>query len=55
MDLRTYLQRAQQAEVFADVATDPIVRQSWEDIAEEYRRLARDAVGRDRASVSCET
>ena len=40
MDEREYLVKAQEADSFANAATDSLDRQIWERIAKEYRRLA---------------
>jgi len=40
MDEREYLVKAQEAEALANAADNKIQRQTWENIAKEYRRLA---------------
>lgn len=40
MDEREYLVKAQEADAIANAATSPRQRQKWEDIAQEYRKLA---------------
>ena len=39
--LRHYLQQAWEAEAIANASVGPVNRRHWEDIAAEYRRLAR--------------
>jgi hypothetical protein len=41
MDIRDYLQKAQEAYLFADFVESPIGRRRWENVATEYRRKAR--------------
>ena len=41
MDERAYLVKAQEAEAFADAASDQDSRSGWEAVAQEYRRLAQ--------------
>jgi hypothetical protein len=43
MNEREYLVRAQEAEAFANATDQPGLRQTWENIASEYRRLAQIA------------
>ena len=43
MDEREYLVKAQEAEALANNATGKIQRHTWENIAREYRRLAKVA------------
>ena len=50
---RLYLVKAQQAEAVADAAESSINRRSWENIAEEYRRLAHAMAGRCTSSSDC--
>lgn len=49
MDERACLVKAQEAEAFADAAITERDRQTWENIAAEYRKLARTA-----ADLRCE-
>ena len=44
MNEREYLAKAQEAEALADAAETPLQRHTWENIAKEYRRLARVAL-----------
>jgi hypothetical protein len=41
MDQRRYLVKAQEAEAAASAAQNPVTQRGWENIAKEYRRLAR--------------
>jgi len=41
MNEREYLVKAQEADAIANAAQDPRERARWEDIAAEYRRLAK--------------
>jgi hypothetical protein len=51
MDVREYLVRAQEAEALANAADEPVQRLTWENIAKEYRRLAKvTAAMRQRAA-----
>jgi hypothetical protein len=43
MNEREYLVLAQEAEALADAADQPVQRLTWENIAKEYRRLAKVA------------
>ena len=43
MDERSCLQKAQEAEAFANAALNRIQRHRWEEIAKQYRLLAREA------------
>jgi hypothetical protein len=43
MDQREYLVKAQEAEALANAADNQIQRHTWENIAKEYRRLAKVA------------
>ena len=45
MDARFYLEKAQEAEAFADAAFSETLRCHWEYIAAAYRRLAHQAAG----------
>jgi hypothetical protein len=41
VDEREYLVKAQEADAIANAATNPRLRQKWEDIALQFRKLAR--------------
>jgi hypothetical protein len=41
MDVRDYLQKAQLADFIADAVESPVGRRRWENVATEYRRMAR--------------
>lgn len=41
MDAQQFLAKADEAEVLAERSTNQIVRQTWENIAREYRTLAQ--------------
>jgi hypothetical protein len=41
MDERRYLVKAQEAEAAASAAQNAVTQRVWENIAKEYRRLAR--------------
>jgi hypothetical protein len=43
MDERGYLVKAQEAEALANAAQNPVERHTWENMAKEYRRLAKAA------------
>ena len=45
MDERQYLVKAQEADAMANSVNDPRDRKRWEDIAREYRRLAKVVAG----------
>lgn len=44
MDGREFLTKAQEAEAFANTAESQNIRESWEQIAQEYRKLAAAAI-----------
>lgn len=49
MNVRHYLQKAQEADAIADAAEGPDLRRHWEGIAAECRRLAHAIAERQRA------
>jgi hypothetical protein len=44
VDARFFLQKAQEAEAIANASVNTINRRHWENLAKEYRQLAREAV-----------
>jgi len=43
VDARFFLQKAQEAEAIANAAASDINRRHWDNLAKEYRQLAREA------------